>query len=723
MKSICLFLLMIPISLLLGQHRDEEGKQIVRCTTSEVEAERRRLHPQVESAAEFEAWMQRKLAEPQSVARAPLITLPVVVHVIHNGENPGGGSNISQAQVQSQIEVLNEDFRRKPGTNGFNSDPQGADIEIEFCLAAVDPDGNLLAEPGIHRVNRNTFNFSAPPHSAGYINNTIKPATIWDPNQYMNIWVVDTRITASGKISLGFAQAPSSSGLPGLSLNAGPEQTDGIVINYRAFGNNESPEGPFDLIEPYTTGRTTTHEVGHWLGLLHTWAEGGCEVDDFCEDTPAASGEVFECPENIVNCGGRRMVENYMEYTDDACMNIFTQDQRNRMRVVVTNSFRRNNLLFSDRCDQPQTPPLANFEAIFNTACPGTELQFTDKSTNSPSSWEWSFPGGIPNSSTEENPAITYPAPGTYEVALKVANLYGEDQITRSGFIQIDPNLRDQVLMQDFESGASGWVMGTIDNGNGWKVIGVNGTASGTKAAYVNAYLFTEIGERFQLTSPSIDLRNRNNLTLSFDYAYKRFTNSDQDSLIVYASTNGGASFPFRLFADAENGSRNFATGPNDLNNFIPQTANDWCFGNGGWANCQELDLSEFNGVADFRLRFEVVNDNGNNLFLDNITIESDCVPLATPIDKNIEVIDWNMYPNPTSGTLTLEFSDTQLPEFLTIHNLMGQELLKQPFHKRGVKSTLIEMDLGKLPDGLYFIQAHSRNGRGTKQIQLVKNR
>ncbi|GIV35170.1 MAG: hypothetical protein KatS3mg031_2705 [Chitinophagales bacterium] len=334
------FLTILLLTLPVGMYAQHD-----RCGTMYADSVLRSKIPGAPTLADFENWLQQKMNQSAAAglaARKSVITIPVIVHVIHNGDPVGTNENISQAQVMSQLEVLNEDFRR------LNADtvntpaafrPVAADVEIEFCPALVDPDGNLLAEPGIHRVNMGQATWS----STTDIDNNLKPATIWDPTRYFNIWTVNF---GSGSSLLGYAQFPEGSGLAGMPAGAQNALTDGIVCRYDAFGRVGN------VTAPYNRGRTATHETGHWLGLRHIWGDGGCGTDDYCSDTPESDASNSGCDPSHVSCGTVDMVQNYMDYSNDACMNLFTLCQKTRMLTVMQNSPRRMELISSIVCQQ-----------------------------------------------------------------------------------------------------------------------------------------------------------------------------------------------------------------------------------------------------------------------------------------------------------------------------------------------------------------------------------
>ena len=243
-----------------------------------------------------------------------VITIPVVVHVIHNTAVPQ--QNISDAQINSQIAVLNEDFRR---TNADHVNVPSlfsslkADSEIQFVLANTTPTG--AATSGITRKASTRASWGTNNDCKRLSSGGVDP---WDPSRYLNIWVCNI-----GGGILGYAQFPG-----------GAAATDGVVVSPQYFGSSTKGTG-FYLSAPFDRGRTATHEVGHWLNLRHIWGDANCG-NDFVADTPTQQTSNGGCPAfPKPSCGNTSdMWMNYMDYTDDRCMYMFSLGQKDRMRAT-----------------------------------------------------------------------------------------------------------------------------------------------------------------------------------------------------------------------------------------------------------------------------------------------------------------------------------------------------------------------------------------------------
>ncbi|GAB4207027.1 MAG: hypothetical protein Fur0023_17470 [Bacteroidia bacterium] len=383
-------------------------------------------------------------------------TIPIVFHVIHGGQAVGTYPNLAAGQINSQVQVLNADYA---GTgynvgnypaNAFvnyaaslpaaNKDGSGrvkiANTSIQFCLATKDPSGNTLAEPGIDRINytskgwTNPASFTSSSSFMSYVDGTIKPGSIWDPTRYFNVWVTDV----NGSVGLlGYATFPAGTGLSGLS-GFGTATTDGVWIWAKACGSNVIfPGGTY--ISPYNKGRTLTHEAGHWLGLRHIWGDGTCATD-YCNDTPPAQtsnyGTITSYPYHAGTCSGNspdgEMYMNFMDYTDDAAMYMFTVDQTTRIQTAMANGTYRSQLTASAATLCTSSSPAAN--ACFtmpSSGCVNTGVGLTNCSTGTPTptyTWSASPSTGVtfsPNQSAT-NPTVTFANTGTYTITLAANN-------------------------------------------------------------------------------------------------------------------------------------------------------------------------------------------------------------------------------------------------------------------------------------------------------------
>ena len=305
-----------------------------RCGTTKITQHMMSIYPEYKTErnkvdAETKAWIQKNSEN----LNKNIITIPVVVHVVWKTIE----ENISDIQIQSQIDILNNDFRRT-NIDQINTPNiwQGiaADCQIDFCLATTDPNGNPTT--GITRTETTVSQFGM--FGAGVEESSTGGKDAWPNDDYLNIWVCNL-----GNGLLGYATPPSN----------WIGHTDGVVINYPHFGESGN------INAPYHKGRTTTHEVGHWLNLEHLWGDGwgaGCNSDDDVTDTPNQEEENYGCPSvphNANGCGTANgdMFMNYMDYTNDACMNLFTEGQKARM-IAAINQYRPN-MLTHNLCNSP----------------------------------------------------------------------------------------------------------------------------------------------------------------------------------------------------------------------------------------------------------------------------------------------------------------------------------------------------------------------------------
>lgn len=287
---------------------------------------------------------ERKAQRVAAPAEEKIYIVPVVVHVIYTRDFK---DYFSDERIRSQIRTLNEDYTRM---NADSSNTPAifkhlaADIKIEFCLATTDPDGN--SSNGIIRKTSPLSYFN------GYADDNsdvlLKSMSRWPSDKYLNIWVTNMKdkTDTSGGVTLGYSFIPGSSAIPDLDNDIDATR-DGVVIHYSAFGYTGSK---------YGLGRTTTHEVGHWLGLRHIWGDTDCGTD-FVDDTPIQRSSNIDMDKklciNYSNCTGVStldMSNNYMDYSPDDCMNMFTKGQKFRMRTVMETNESRISVKNSTAC-------------------------------------------------------------------------------------------------------------------------------------------------------------------------------------------------------------------------------------------------------------------------------------------------------------------------------------------------------------------------------------
>jgi hypothetical protein len=301
-------------------------------------------NPQEEKAIKNFLLQKRNTAK-QAQTTETVYNIPVIFHIIHTNNPNDAVNKITNLQIREQIKVINQDFNRlNPDT--IHTPTQfknvAGKIAINFILAKIDSNNVILQEEGVVRH----YNFTQSEWLKNEFDSLVKPSTIRNPYKYLNIWVVNDLKTDIGNV-VGFAQFPDFSNLLGLQNIGGLSQTDGVIIEAQTFNllaSNEVTALP--SLYNVGFGRTLTHEIGHFWGILHTFNTANhCEDDDFCEDTPNLKFRTSGCTPFTQNiCTSLVMPQNYMDYTNDVCMNLFTKCQIERMKLVLEKCPRRKEL-------------------------------------------------------------------------------------------------------------------------------------------------------------------------------------------------------------------------------------------------------------------------------------------------------------------------------------------------------------------------------------------
>jgi len=604
----------------------------------------------------FEDWINKKIVEKNSkpqimkVQAEPRV-IPVVVHVLHNGTAVGVDANISDAQILSQIRVLNEDFRRKNADAIRTPEeflPVAADANIEFVLAKQDPNG--LPTTGIVRKQGPKTIYG--PEDATLIGQTSQ----WNPEEYLNVWVVPLVSPF-----LGYATFPTSN-LPGLNFAPADAIRDGITVDYRFFGT-----GPG--VAANTNGRTTTHEIGHYLGLRHIWGDGGCEVDDFVLDTPNQdnpNNSICNANPSRISCGNSNMIQNYMDYTPDPCMNLFTKGQVDRFDVVLANSPRRATLVNGRGTKDPILPTRdISLLKVVNpadalcqtTVAPQVEIQNVGNEIVSSVRIEFRWNGNL-----IESKRFTTELRTTEKVTLTFGNIDTRGEENEFSFTVVQVNdqadlvpsnntLTSRPLQQgqltlpytvSLSTLPATWIIGNPDKSLTWEKTNLTLDGSAQPALFIRHYEYEAQGQLDYFISPQIDLTKYPNAQLVFEVAHGPYNQAGfQDELLVAIAPDCSLDFDIITPPYKKSGTRLQTVDPT-VNEFIPTSNSQF--------RTEIVNLSKFKDLGKVRVALVTKNAFGNNIFLRNIRV------VPTEEFKYELKIDDVVAPSPISaGTHTQE--------------------------------------------------------------------
>lgn len=624
-------------------------------------------------------------AVPQQ--KGTIYKIPVVFHILHNN----GPENVSEAQIFNALEVITRDFRRQ---NADTTDvvpmfkPIIGDAEIEFVLATKDPAGNCFR--GYTRTE-SALTFEGDDGQAqvdAIRNGNDVFQGNWPSNQYLNVFVI-----ADAGGAGGYTNYPSNWG--------GTDMSNGIWILHTQFGEigTSSPSG----------GRSLTHECGHWLNLMHTWGNSNnpglasnCNEDDQVNDTPLCLGVTGGCPVNSSGCGPVANVQNYMDYAL-SCQSMFTEGQALRMRAAITSSVGgRNNLwtaqnLAETGADGSMYLCEADFTASKTAICAGETVDFTDVSFNVVNGWTWSFPGGSPSASTVQNPSVTYPSPGLYEVSLSATDGTSSDMETKTAFIRVLPASGQLPFLETFESFSTlssvpEWEVNN-ESGNGFELETTTGH-TGTQCARLNNF-GQSAGSMDELVGMPLDLSAVSEVTMSFRYAYKRRNSGDDDWFRVYVTNDCGDNWTVRKTLHG--------TQLNSLSqgsSYKPSSQDEWI-------TVHMTNINNAFWVENFRYKFTFQGGGGNNFYLDNINVYagSPSNELIAGLEELPSINNLELFPNPADNELNVRFGMENGGTLrVVVRDLAGKEIRSSTIQAtQGTNVVFIGLD--GVASGMYLLE------------------
>lgn len=578
-----------------------------------------------------------------------VVNIPVVFHVVYNT----AAQNISDALLLAQIDQLNKDFRK------LNSDASlvpalfaglAADMEINFCLAQQTPTG--AATTGIIRKSTTTTAFST--------NDAMKSSSTggdnaWDATKYLNLWVCNM----SGGI-LGYAQFPG-----------GAAATDGVVLQYNTVGSRTTPGSA----SPYNLGRTATHEVGHWLNLRHIWGDATCG-SDLVSDTPTHTTSNFGCPSypktNTCSGGGTEMTMNYMDYTDDACMYMFSAGQKARSQALFATGGARIGLVTSNGCSAPTGG---------GTTCNVPATLSSSSITSSTATVSWGAATG----------AVTY----SLQYKTSAATTWTTVSTSSTSYA------------------LSGLTASTAYNFQVASVCSGGTSAYSTAGSFTTSAVSTSCTDTWEANNTTATAKTiavatniQGTIGTSTDKDYFKFSNTAAAKNIKVTLTNLVADYDLKLYkgtstlvGTSQNGS---TTSESIIYNTTAAATTYYAYVYGY--------SGAFNASSCYTLRAEISSSSFVRLSGETEVDESTVMEGALSI-----------YPNPSNGTLNIRLQpEADLTQTISVYNQLGQmvDSYEVSFTK---DQPAVEIRMNDLTDGIYFVRVYDGNEIQTRKVMIRK--
>ena len=664
---------------------------------------------------DYEKALQTWIASnPQAKSAQTIIQIPLVVHMVYSST----ADSIGDAQIFSQIQILNDDYTRnnadKVNTPASFTTAASAPM-VQYCWAQRDPNGNPTT--GIERRKSTTTSWTTDDKVKAFATGGLDA---WDPSRYFNIWVCNL-----GGGLLGYGEFPTGS----LS------NTYGFVAGGTCFGNTGLAQAPYNL------GRTATHEIGHCFNLIHIWGdEAACSGTDQCNDTPNQADKNFGCPtyphtDACQTAAPGVMTMNYMDYTDDACMNMFTADQSARMLAVVNNP-PYNALASSNGCLPVTLPPVdAGIPGInkpAGTLCsatftPNVTLKNWGQNTLTSAIIQYKIDNGTVQSYTWNGSLASL---ATATVALSAmttavgSHTFSANSASPNG--GADGNATNDASTSTFTvvGGAAalpyfegfenttfptnGFSIYNPDAGITW----ARSTAAhktGVGSAFMDNANYSASGQIDDITLPFLDFTGGTNHQMTFQVAYQLYTAptanpSYSDTLAVLISTDCGATWNqlYKKFSSA----LTTITPVFSTTTFTP-TATQW--------RQETISLTAYATSNNALVKFRNTTDYENQLYLDDINITN-----TIGIKTEAASVGINIQPNPSAdGKFVVDVKQNQAEvSRLNVYDILGNKVYEI---NQNIPTGQYNMDLSHLSNGTYFVEITTSNKPVFTKIVISK--
>jgi hypothetical protein len=702
--ALCLLLFNLHFATLFAQKNRQVQKQ-EQCATMDRLAANLKKDPALKAKFNqqletFNSKMAQKVAKQQGLNNGAVLkenatyTIPVVFHIVLT--NP---ALVTDAQIAAQLDLLNKTYA---GTNTDAANlpayfkPIFGKANIQFCLAQRTPDGEITN--GIERITTTKTSFSPSDEAAKH---TAAGGTdIWNGDKYFNVWVC-----ALGSSLLGYASFP----------NDGHPEEQGVVIEYRSL-----PGGPFTN---YNSGKTLTHETGHYFNLFHIWGDdgGACTGSDFVDDTPNQADATSGCYSGIhtdscTSTGNGILYQDFMDYSFDQCLLLFTAQQADRMQTALLTY--RSSLLTSDGCTPVQLKPLdAQLKAIVspnqrictNTFTPIVTLKNIGLQTLTSVTIKTVIDNGTPvnfnwtgNLASLASAAVTLNAAtinqGNHTLKIFVTSPNGGTDGNNA-----NDTLSSTVQFFDAVSSVNESFEGSIFPPQGWDIVNpdklitwqkATGIAkTGNASVVMNNFDYSVTDQEDYLRMPEVNVVNVDSAFLTFQVAASTYTptstsGNNWDTLQVLISQDCGATY---TSVYKKWGATLVTTTAENTDAFVP-TSNEW--------RKDSINLTSYSNAGKILIAFKNTNGFENNIYLDDINFRT------LTINPNLKAAGFLVTPNPTKDNLLVQFYPNPAKlRSVQLYNFMGQKVAEKNI-AAGQGGTAYNFDMRRYAGGTYIVRA-----------------